>query len=126
MSTEAQSSLFPEPNFSETPNSSVPQRVAKKRNEGNALPDAQKPVEPANSAAPQQPEQPLPARSSSNSIYLKDKEVAERYSVSKATIWRWTNSNPNFPKAINLSNGAARWSLDDLLAFEALKKGEVK
>lgn len=123
MSTEAQSSLFPESNYSETPSSSLPQKAAKGR---KAHPDASTSIEPANSAPPKQTEQPLTAKSPSDGIYLKDKEVAKRYSVSKATIWRWADCNPDFPKPIVFSKGVSRWSLEDLLAFEALKKGEVK
>lgn len=123
MSTEAQSSLFPETNYSETQNSPIPQMVAKRR---GVFPDASTPIEPANSASPKQTEQPLSDKSPSDGIYLKDKEVAKRYSVSKATIWRWADCNPDFPKPIVFSKGVSRWSLEDLLAFEALKKGEAK
>ncbi|MBG6143565.1 putative DNA-binding transcriptional regulator AlpA [Labrenzia sp. EL_142] len=126
MFTEAQSSLFPESNFSETPNSSIPQKATKKRKNRNSRPETKKPVELVDSYISGQEQTLPPATSPSDRAYLTDKEVALRYSVSKATIWRWANSNPNFPKPIVFSKGVSRWSLEDLLAFEALKKGEAK
>ncbi|ASP35633.1 AlpA family transcriptional regulator [Labrenzia sp. VG12] len=57
---------------------------------------------------------------------MSDKQVAKRISISKATVWRWAKSNPDFPKPIVFSKGVTRWSLDDLLVFEARRKGEAK
>lgn len=54
-----------------------------------------------------------------NSLYLQDAQVAARYGVSRATIWRWANGNPDFPKSILLSAGCTRWRLEDLEAWEA-------
>lgn len=50
--------------------------------------------------------------------YLSDRQVALRFDVSKATIWRWHNTNPNFPRRIRLSPGTSRWKLSDLVNFE--------
>lgn len=45
-------------------------------------------------------------------------EVAKRYGVSPATIWRWVSSNKDFPEPIKLSPGTSRWSTEQLLDFE--------
>lgn len=82
MSTEAQSSLFPESNFSETPNSSVPQKATKKRKNRNSRPETKKPVELVVSHISGQEQTLPPATSPSVRAYLTDKEVALRYSVS--------------------------------------------
>ncbi|MGB7243928.1 MAG: hypothetical protein WBC93_17820 [Sulfitobacter sp.] len=50
--------------------------------------------------------------------YLSDRQVALRFDVSKATIWRWHDKNPNFPRRIRLSPGTSRWKLSDLVKFE--------
>lgn len=39
------------------------------------------------------------------SLYLSDVEVAKLFRISKATVWRWHNNNPCFPRRINLSPG---------------------
>ena len=54
-------------------------------------------------------------------MYLSDKQVAERYSVSRGTTWRWVKTDPTFPKPIELSPGCTRWRLDDLEEWEQAK-----
>jgi len=54
------------------------------------------------------------------SLYLSDKQAAERYHVNRGTIWRWLNLG-NFPKPVKLSTGCTRWRYDDLEAWEAKK-----
>ena len=51
--------------------------------------------------------------------YLSDRQVAARFDITKATVWRWHDKNPNFPRRIKLSPGASRWKLSDLVLFEA-------
>ena len=51
--------------------------------------------------------------------YLSDHEVARRFEVSRATIWRWRASNELFPQSIQISPGTTRWALSELMAFEA-------
>ena len=53
--------------------------------------------------------------------YLSDRQVASRYDISKATVWRWHDTNPNFPRRIKLSPGTSRWKLSELVRFEAKK-----
>lgn len=54
--------------------------------------------------------------------YLTDKMVAARYDVSRATIWRWTKDNPDFPAPLSLGSGSSRWALPDLVAYEASRR----
>lgn len=51
--------------------------------------------------------------------FLSDVEVAKRYGISRASIWRWVKNNPKAPKPIKLSPGTTRWKLSELVAFEA-------
>ena len=48
--------------------------------------------------------------------YLSDKSIATRYSVSRATIWRWVREE-KLPKPVKI-NGSTRWNSDDLLTWE--------
>lgn len=50
--------------------------------------------------------------------YLSDHEVAERFSTSRATVWRWVQRNPSFPRPVKISAGTTRWRLSDLVRFE--------
>jgi predicted DNA-binding transcriptional regulator AlpA len=50
--------------------------------------------------------------------YLSDHEVAARFGISKATVWRWHDNNPDFPRRIKLSPGTSRWKLSELVQFE--------
>lgn len=51
--------------------------------------------------------------------FLNVKQVAARYSVSIATIWRWAKERADFPQPRKLGSGSTRWMLDELLEFEA-------
>jgi prophage regulatory protein len=54
-------------------------------------------------------------------LYIPDTAVAERYDVARQSIWRWTKTDPSFPKPIKLSPGCARWRLEDLENWEQAK-----
>ena len=49
--------------------------------------------------------------------YITDRAVAERYQVSRATIWRWAQGK-RFPDPIKLSSGCTRWRLADIEKWE--------
>ena len=52
-------------------------------------------------------------------------QVAERLTVSKATVWRYVAQNPEFPRPIKLSPGCARWradEVDDWLAAREIER----
>jgi prophage regulatory protein len=50
-------------------------------------------------------------------IYFTVEEVAERYRVSTATIWRWKREG-DFPLAVKVGPGCTRWRLKDILEHE--------
>ncbi len=57
-------------------------------------------------------------------IYLRDKQVAERFGVDRATVWKWSREG-NFPKPVRLSAGCTRWKLKDIEAWEReISEGE--
>lgn len=58
--------------------------------------------------------------------FLSDHQVAKRYGVSRAAIWRWVNSNPEFPDPTKLSPGTTRWKLSDLVRFELQTERDAK
>lgn len=45
--------------------------------------------------------------------YLNDDQLAERYGVSRATIWRWT-SKGILPKPIKFTKSCTRWRKDQI------------
>lgn len=51
-------------------------------------------------------------------MYFNIKQLAQRYGVSPATIWRWVGDG-FFPKPHKLGPSTTRWHEDDLKAFEA-------
>lgn len=56
--------------------------------------------------------------SSEGEQYLPVKQVANRYSVSVPTIWRWSKEDEAFPRPRVIRKGTSRWRLSELLAFE--------
>jgi predicted DNA-binding transcriptional regulator AlpA len=54
-------------------------------------------------------------------MYCSDQQLADRYGVSRVTIWRWRKSDPSFPQPISLSPGCVRWRLDQIEQWEAAK-----
>ncbi|MBU2962084.1 AlpA family phage regulatory protein [Citreicella sp. C3M06] len=54
-------------------------------------------------------------------VYLSILQLAARYSVHRATPWRWIKSDSNFPKPVVLSPGCTRWKLSELEAWEKSK-----
>ncbi len=45
--------------------------------------------------------------------YISDVQLAEIFSVSRATIWRWAASGI-LPQPLKLSPGCTRWRLDQI------------
>jgi len=54
------------------------------------------------------------------SIFISDKQAAERYSVNRTTVWRWLSLGV-FPLPVKLSPGCTRWRLADLEKWEVEK-----
>ena len=55
-------------------------------------------------------------------MFVSDKAIAERYGVTRPTVWRWLKTDPTFPKPISLSPGCTRWRLDEIEAWEAARR----
>lgn len=58
-----------------------------------------------------------------NETYLSDIDLANRYSVTRQTVWRWHRERSEFPRAISLSPGCTRWKLSQIEAWEAVIAG---
>ncbi len=50
--------------------------------------------------------------------FYTDHELAQRYRVNRATVWRWTRTG-RFPQPVKVGPGSTRWRGADVLAFEA-------
>ena len=51
--------------------------------------------------------------------YATDKQLAARFGVHRATIWRWEAGNAEaFPKSIQLTPGCRRWRMEDIERWE--------
>ncbi|MGE4533490.1 helix-turn-helix transcriptional regulator [Halomonas sp.] len=50
--------------------------------------------------------------------FLTAKQVATRYDVGVATIWRWARDRDDFPKPKKLGDNCTRWRLSDLEQWE--------
>jgi prophage regulatory protein len=60
--------------------------------------------------------------STGTGVFIKLPQVARRYSVSRATIWRWIKSG-NLPEPIKLSPSTVGFYSDQLEAFDAKARG---
>lgn len=49
--------------------------------------------------------------------YARDIEIANRYDVTRQSIWRWVRT-ANFPKPVKLSPGCTRWRIADVIRWE--------
>lgn len=56
-------------------------------------------------------------------VYYSDKQLAERFGVSRNTIWRWTREK-TFPQCIKLSEACTRWRSDDIEQWIAERETE--
>lgn len=50
-------------------------------------------------------------------VFLSAQQLANRYHVHPATIWRWPQMR-GFPRPIKLSPGCTRWRLIDVVGWE--------
>lgn len=53
-----------------------------------------------------------------SATHASDLQLAARYGVGRATIWRWAQ-NGRIPQPVKLSPGCTRWRLADLEEWEA-------
>lgn len=57
----------------------------------------------------QEPKKPKPLPR----VWASDTQLAEIYSVSRATVWRWAAAGI-LPQPVKLSPGCTRWRLDQI------------
>ena len=50
--------------------------------------------------------------------YVRDTDLAARYSISRSTVWRWVKKGL-LPAPIQLSEACTRWRLDDIERLDA-------
>jgi prophage regulatory protein len=65
---------------------------------------------------------PLTMSPASDIHYLSVKQVARRFGVGVATIWRWSKAHPDFPKPVRPGPGVTRWLPDEIAVFESKLK----
>ena len=53
--------------------------------------------------------------------YLTVLEVAQRYGLSKSSVWRLAGEDKGFPQPLKLAEGTTRWQLSKLLEYEHLR-----
>lgn len=66
----------------------------------------------------------LPLPEASQSIYLSDRQLSERFSVHRTTVWRWMREE-GFPRPVHLSANCTRWRLSDVESWEAQRFAEA-
>lgn len=54
-------------------------------------------------------------------VYYSDAQLAERYQVSRSTIWRWT-ARGHLPPPVQLSPGTTRWLKNEIEHRDAQKQ----
>ena len=55
--------------------------------------------------------------------YVSAVQLAERYGVDKATVWRWAKRGAH-PQPVKLSDQCTRWRLDEIEQREAKRESE--
>lgn len=122
---DAQLPLFPEiePEFRNTKTPVVPevQAVRPKMQlvEGVSTPKrhAKAPVKKRQKGAGKARARPQVSKVANDLLTVR--EVAQRCTVSRATIWRWVKGANGFPQPLRLAPGTTRWRLQDVLAWQA-------
>ncbi len=51
-------------------------------------------------------------------VYYSDKQLAQKFGVTRNTIWRWTRDKV-FPQPVKFSAGCTRWRSDDIQEWMA-------
>ena len=54
----------------------------------------------------------------SENLYLSVDQVAQRFGVSKDSIWRWKRQD-EFPRPVKLGGTTTRWRLSDIEEWES-------
>lgn len=53
---------------------------------------------------------------------IRQPRVSELTGAARATVWRWTKTDPAFPKPFKLSKGVTAWDEGEILAWIEGKK----
>ena len=56
-------------------------------------------------------------------MFFTDKQLGDRWRVTRQTIWKWLREDPTFPRPTRLSTGTTRWRLDEVETWEASRRG---
>ena len=56
--------------------------------------------------------------------YVRDTDLASRYSISRSTVWRWVHRGL-LPAPIQLSAGVTRWQLDAIERRDAERGSQI-
>ena len=57
-------------------------------------------------------------------IYVRDTDLAERYSIDRSTVWRWARRGL-LPIPIQISDGCTRWRLEQIEARDAERDSQA-
>lgn len=49
--------------------------------------------------------------------FVTDRQLAERYGVSRASVWRWASTG-QLPQPVAIGSGTTRWNLEDIERHE--------
>lgn len=49
--------------------------------------------------------------------YKPDIDVADRFCVTRQTVWNWLRNDPTFPRPVRLSARCTRWDMDEIEAW---------
>jgi predicted DNA-binding transcriptional regulator AlpA len=55
--------------------------------------------------------------------YVSDSQLAERYDVSRSTIWRWVKRGV-LPQPVQISPGCTRWLSDEIESRDNARNSE--
>lgn len=61
---------------------------------------------------------PTPTEDQPQIVYMSARQLAARWSVEVATVWRWAQKG-KIPKSVKLSGGTTRWIKHEIEAHEA-------
>lgn len=56
-------------------------------------------------------------RAKGPALWITAEQVADRFSVTPVTVWRWAREG-DFPKPVRITSNCTRWRLSDIESFE--------
>lgn len=65
---------------------------------------------------------PKPKPPAEGVAYVSDKQLARRYGINRATVWRWAATG-RLPAPVRLTPNVTRWDLRAVEAFDAARDG---